>query len=172
MSTPTTDAQVMKLAQGSTFVRIPRLHPVDNLWINGTDYTESVTNLSFFHDEHPLLTFGAAKYVAHEVDTRINEWEIAKEYQKFYDDLVKHCKNIYICEPRFSTGYDAMKNQDVVSWKVDVWSPQFDFFRDLFNTPAEIREVEIEIPIYPQTLRECFKQMWVIIKKRFKHESV
>lgn len=58
MSTPTTDAQVMKLAQGSTFVRIPRLHPVDNLWINGTDYTESVTNLSFFHDEHPLLTFG------------------------------------------------------------------------------------------------------------------
>ena len=61
----------MKLAQGSTFVRIPRLHPVDNLWINGTDYTESVTNLSFFHDEHPLdlLCGGYNEAVTDDPDT-------------------------------------------------------------------------------------------------------
>jgi len=102
---------------------------------------------------------------------------IDRDYQVFYEELLDNCKELFIQDPQFTVYYDAMRHQDVVSWQVRAGSQQFDFFKDLFKCQEThyddlaVREVEkkIYIPEYPNTLRECWKRAWVIIKMRFKH---
>lgn len=168
------DAKVVRVPNSAYTVQIPKATPIEGHYsLSGCDMTTAaVSNVSFSIDEHTLLNFGGAKRYPTEVDTRINEWDIRREYEKFYNELVEHCKHLYISEPWFSSGYDAMRHEDVVTWKVNAWSPQFDFFRDLFHEPEHIRTVEKKVYVVelPHTIRECLKQAWIIFRKRFSRE--
>lgn len=142
--------------------------PPKSFIINGYDYANQLTDVSFSTRRLPLRRFGKQMTVEHASYYEMSHDILRLDYQEFYDGLVDNCKDLFIQDPKFDVYYDAFQHKDIISWAVYAGSDQIEFFKDLFTGPPEIREVEIEIPVYPQTLRECFKQMWVIIKKRFK----
>jgi hypothetical protein len=132
--------------------------------------TKYVTDASFSQRELKLHKFGKSMYIDHAAYYEMNQEYLDRDYQEFYNGLVDNCKTLYIKDPQFKIHYDAMRHQDIVSWSVLAGSDQIDFFKDLFQGPPEIVEVEkrVYIPTYPNTLRECFKRAWVLIKMRFK----
>ena len=168
----TEPARVTRIPSNVYSVDIPKMQPLKTFLVDGNDLTDYVENLSFTSRNLKLHQFGKQMYVEHASYYEMSYDYIEKDYNDFYKGLVDNCKDLFIQSPAFNVTYDAMRHQDIVSWKVYAGSDQIDFFKNLFIGPPEIVEVEkrVYIPTYPNTLRECFKRAWVIIKGRFSRE--
>jgi hypothetical protein len=166
----TEPAKVTRVPREAHNVDIPIYLPISQMLVNGLDVTDSFSHAAFQYKTLHLHQFAKSMYVDHAAYYEMSQEYLDNDYQMFYNGLVDNCKEIYIKDPVFTVHYDALRHQDVVSWSVMVGSEQLDFFKDLFVGPPEIREVEkrVYIPTYPNTLRECFKRAWVLIKMRFK----
>jgi hypothetical protein len=166
----TEPAKVTRIPSDVYSVDIPKFQPISSLIVNGTEMGDYFSNASFSAKNLKLHQFAKSLTVDHAAYYEMNKEILDRDYQTFYNGLVDNCKAIYIQDPQFNVFYDAMRHQDTISWRVMVGSEQIDFFKDLFVGPPEIREVEkrVYIPVYPNTLRECFKRAWVLIKNRFK----
>jgi hypothetical protein len=166
----TDPAKVYKVQNGIASVEIPIYSKLSRILLNEVDITDKVANVSFQSKSLKMHKFGKSMVINHEVYHDMKQEYLDRDYEMFYDELVDNCKTLFIQDPIFTHRYDAMRHEDVVSWSVLAGSEQFDFFKDLFKAPPEIVEVEkrVYIPTYPNTLRECFKRAWVLIKARFK----
>lgn len=168
----TEPAKVHRIPSGISSVEIPIIQPIGAFFVNNVDMTPLLDNATFSSRRLPLRQFGKQMTIDHGAYYEMSQEYLDRDYQEFYNGLVDNCKDLFIQEPRFDVHYDALQHKDIVSWSVLAGSDQIEFFKDLFTGPPEIREVEVEIlvPVYPQTIRACIKQMWAIIKRKFRHE--
>ena len=168
----TEPAKVHRIPNGIFSVEIPNIQPMTEFFVNNVDMTPLLDNTSFSSRTLPLRKFGKQMTIEHGAYYEMSREYLDMSYQEFYNGLVDNCKTLFIQEPKFDVFYDSLQHKDIVSWSVLAGSDQIEFFKDLFTGPPEIREVEVEIlvPVYPQTIRDCIKQMWTIIKRKFRHE--
>lgn len=123
-----------------------------------------------------LRNFGKKINVGHVDYHEMANDILDRDYKAFMRELEENCKLLFVTDPVYSHHYDSLSHTDNLGWSVRLGSPQLDYFSELFKcklthyNDLEVRWIETEVKTYPQTLRECFKQAWVIIKRKFKHE--
>ena len=162
-------AKVTRVPEDAYHVNLPVFSDFSQFMLGDVDITNNIRNVSFSTKRLNLHKFGKSMYTDHAAYYEMSQEFLDNDYQMFYNGLVDNCKELYIKDPVFTVHYDAMRHQDIVSWSVLAGSEQLDYFKNLFQVPPETVYREVEVPVYPQTLRECFKQAWVIIKRRFRH---
>jgi hypothetical protein len=165
-------AKVYKVDNSAHSIDIPTLKPLTINFNRDGDTFGYHETVEYTKRTVPLRQFGKQMEVQHESYYEMSKERVDRDYQEFYNGLVDNCKTLFIQDPVFDVQYNALTHTDTISWKVWAGSDQIEFFKDLFIGPPEIVEVEkrVYIPQYPNTLRECFKRAWALIKMRFKHE--
>ena len=125
-----------------------------------------------------LHEFANTFRMPHESYIEMQHEVLDRDYDRFYNGLVDNCKTLFVGDCIKTVYYDPMQQEDVASWHVRVGSEQIDYFKDLFKCQERhyddlaVRTVEkkIYVPEYPNTLRDCWKRAWVLIKQRFRRK--
>lgn len=145
--------------------------------ISSVDYPEfnDRTNTFITHRSN-LQSFGKNISVSHGDYHDMAKDILDRDYSIFIKEMEDNCKVLFVTDPVYSHNYDTMTHTDKIGWSVRVGSPQLDYFKELYKcqlthyNDLEVRWMETKVPVEPTTLRECFKQAWRIIRKRFSRE--